>query len=68
MATTTINKGRVRSSMTMSDEDLMMKQVEEDHAPDGHKFEVEPLLYLVEDILDRATLNVDTDVARMVIE
>ncbi|KAI6700780.1 hypothetical protein NL676_015104 [Syzygium grande] len=65
MATMTINKGRVRSMMTMSDEDLMMKQVEEAHAPDGHEFEVEPLLHLVEDILDRATLNVDTDVTPM---
>lgn len=55
-------------TMMMSDEDLMMKQVEATHAPDDREFEVELLLNLVEDILDRATLNVDTDIAPVVIE
>ncbi|PKI79125.1 hypothetical protein CRG98_000417 [Punica granatum] len=44
----------------MSDDNLMMKQVLETHSPDGLELDVRPLLLIVEDILSRATLSVDT--------
>ncbi|KAL3723050.1 hypothetical protein ACJRO7_035264 [Eucalyptus globulus] len=53
-------KGGDRSMIAMSDDSVMMKQVVETHAPDGREVDVKPLLLLVEDILNRATLNVDT--------
>ncbi|KAF8037641.1 hypothetical protein BT93_B0495 [Corymbia citriodora subsp. variegata] len=53
-------KGGDRSMITMSDDTVMMKQVSETHAPDGREVDVKPLLHIVEDILNRATINVDT--------
>ncbi|KAG6741658.1 hypothetical protein POTOM_054935 [Populus tomentosa] len=49
-----------RSMITMSDDNVMMKQIVETHAPDGREVDVKPLLHLVEDILKRATLQTDT--------
>ncbi|CAN0925177.1 Protein SIEVE ELEMENT OCCLUSION B [Linum grandiflorum] len=46
--------------LSMSDDNVMMKQVQATHAPDGREVDVRPLLNLVEDILNRATLQVDT--------
>lgn len=45
--------------LNMSDDNVMMKQILTSHAPDGREFDVRPLLYLVEDILNRATQHVD---------
>ncbi|XP_031380311.1 protein SIEVE ELEMENT OCCLUSION B-like [Punica granatum] len=49
-----------RSMISMSDDNLMMKQVLETHSPDGLELDVRPLLLIVEDILTRATPSVDT--------
>ncbi|XP_039158455.1 protein SIEVE ELEMENT OCCLUSION B-like [Eucalyptus grandis] len=65
---TATDEGWVRSIMMMADEDLMRKQVEETHASDSRELEVEPLLNLVEDILVRATTDVDTDLAPVLLE
>ncbi|KAJ6423996.1 hypothetical protein OIU84_024884 [Salix udensis] len=46
--------------LTMSDDNVMMKQIVGTHAPDGREVDVTPLLHLVEDILKRATLQIDT--------
>ncbi|XP_042976815.1 protein SIEVE ELEMENT OCCLUSION B-like [Carya illinoinensis] len=48
-----------RSMITLSDENLMVKQVLGTHAPDGREVDIRPLLYIVEDILNRTTLNPD---------
>ncbi|KAL6325596.1 hypothetical protein AAG906_023441 [Vitis piasezkii] len=48
-----------RSMITMSDDNIMMKQIHATHAPDGREFDVKPLFQLVEDILNRATPGVD---------
>ncbi|KAK8502858.1 hypothetical protein V6N13_003325 [Hibiscus sabdariffa] len=45
--------------LSMSDDNVMMKQILATHVPDGREFDVGPLLYLVEDILNRATQQVD---------
>ncbi|CAN1188013.1 Protein SIEVE ELEMENT OCCLUSION B [Linum perenne] len=46
--------------LMMSDDNVMMKQITATHTPDGREVDVHPLLVLVEDILNRATLQVDT--------
>ncbi|KAJ6669957.1 PROTEIN SIEVE ELEMENT OCCLUSION A, partial [Salix viminalis] len=46
--------------LTMSDDNVMIKQIVGTHAPDGREVDVKPLLHLVEDILKRATLQIDT--------
>ncbi|KAJ6301864.1 hypothetical protein OIU77_016054 [Salix suchowensis] len=48
------------SMLMMSDDNVVMKQIVETHAPDGREVDVKPLLHLVEDILKRATLQIDT--------
>ncbi|KAL3611995.1 hypothetical protein D5086_003015 [Populus alba] len=48
------------SMLTMSDDNVMMKQIVGTHAPDGREVDVKPLLHLVEDILKRATQQIDT--------
>lgn len=48
-----------RGMLTLSDDNVMMKQIQATHAPDGREVDVKPLLFLVEDILNRATLQVD---------
>ncbi|KAF8026098.1 hypothetical protein BT93_F2801 [Corymbia citriodora subsp. variegata] len=55
-----LTKGGDRSTITMYDDNVMMKQVKETHAPDGREVDVKPLLHLVTDILNRSTFNVDT--------
>lgn len=52
--------GGERTMTLMSDDNMMMKQILETHAPDGLEFDVKPLLILVEDILSRATHSADT--------
>ncbi|OAY29549.1 hypothetical protein MANES_15G153400v8 [Manihot esculenta] len=49
-----------RSMLALSDENSMMKQILTTHAPDGREFDVRPLLHVVEDILSRATLQVES--------
>ncbi|GKV07834.1 hypothetical protein SLEP1_g19546 [Rubroshorea leprosula] len=49
-----------RSMLTMSDDNVMLKQIQSTHAPDGREVDIKPLFNLVEDILDRATQHVDT--------
>ncbi|KAJ6691382.1 PROTEIN SIEVE ELEMENT OCCLUSION A [Salix koriyanagi] len=46
--------------LMMSDDNTVMKQIVETHAPDAREVDVKPLLHLVEDILKRATLQIDT--------
>jgi hypothetical protein len=48
------------SMLTMSDDNVMMKQIVGTHSPDGREVDVKPLLHLVEDILKRATQQIDT--------
>ncbi|XP_065875366.1 protein SIEVE ELEMENT OCCLUSION B-like isoform X1 [Euphorbia lathyris] len=43
-----------RHLFSSSDDNLMMKQVQATHAPDGRDFSVKPLLHVVEDIFNRA--------------
>ena len=47
-------------TLTMSDDNVMMKQIVGTHAPDGREVDVKPLLLLVEDILKHATLQIDS--------
>lgn len=49
-----------RSMLALSDETSVMKQIQATHCPDGREFDVRPLLDIVEDILKRATLQVET--------
>ncbi|KAG2710497.1 hypothetical protein I3760_04G029900 [Carya illinoinensis] len=49
--------GLTNSMITLSDDNVMVKQVLGTHAPDGREVDIRPLLYIVEDILNRATLN-----------
>lgn len=48
-----------RGTFLSSDDNVMMKQIVATHTPDGREVDVRPLLQVVEDILNRATLNVD---------
>lgn len=52
-------KGSDRSALAMSDDNVMMKQVLETHSPDAIEVDVRPLLFLVEDIINRATRGLD---------
>lgn len=52
-----------RSMLTMSDDTMMMKQIQATHTPDGREVEVRPLFGLVEDILNRSTLPIDAVLA-----
>lgn len=46
--------------LTMSsDENMMLKLIQHTHSPDAREVQVRGLLSLVEDILDRATLDSD---------
>ncbi|XVE84073.1 hypothetical protein DITRI_Ditri16bG0139700 [Diplodiscus trichospermus] len=45
--------------LSMSDDNVMIKQILETHSPDGRAVDVRPLLSLVEDILNRASQHVD---------
>lgn len=50
-----------RSMVSISDDNMMMKQIQATHAPDGREVDVKPLFNLVEDILNRATFQTDID-------
>ncbi|CAK7328183.1 unnamed protein product [Dovyalis caffra] len=52
------------SMLTMSDDNVMMKQILATHAPDGREFDVKLLLQHVEDILKRATLQAQPDTSQ----
>ncbi|TXG49923.1 hypothetical protein EZV62_025798 [Acer yangbiense] len=55
--------------MGMSDDNIMMKQILATHTPDGSEVEVKTVFQLIEDILNRATLQVSSgDTAQMEIE
>ncbi|KHG01411.1 hypothetical protein F383_21965 [Gossypium arboreum] len=54
-----IRGDRTAGMLTMSDDHVMMNQILATHAPDGRDVDVRPLLYLVEDILNRATEHVN---------
>lgn len=47
--------------VSISDDNMMMKQIQATHAPDGREVDVKPLFNLVEDILNRATFQTDID-------
>lgn len=38
-----------------SDDNAMMKHIEETHIPDGRDFDVKPLVHVIEEIVHRAT-------------
>ncbi|CAL5349788.1 unnamed protein product [Camellia sinensis] len=44
-----------RHIFATSDEDAMMKQIQTTHVPDGREVDVKPLIYIIEDIMHRAT-------------
>lgn len=52
---------RDRSMVSISDDNMMMRQIQATHAPDGREVDVKPLFNLVEDILNRATFQTDID-------
>jgi hypothetical protein len=43
-----------------NDENVLVKQIQATHSPDGRVIDSGALLYYVDDILNRATLNRDT--------
>lgn len=47
-----------RHMFATSDDNAMMRQIQATHAPDGREFNVKPLLYIIEDIFQRATPSV----------
>jgi hypothetical protein len=46
-----------RGILALSDDSVMMNQVQATHFPNGREVDAKPLLCLVEDIFNRATLN-----------
>ncbi|XP_044465651.1 protein SIEVE ELEMENT OCCLUSION B isoform X2 [Mangifera indica] len=57
-----------RGMVAMSDDNIMMKQIIATHTPDGREVDVKPLFFLVQDILNRATFQVETPEVQMEIE
>ncbi|GMP29485.1 hypothetical protein CsSME_00004566 [Camellia sinensis var. sinensis] len=51
-----------RSMLMMSYDNVMMKQIQGTHNPDGRKIDVKPILHIVVDILSRATMPVETSI------
>ncbi|KAF7135501.1 hypothetical protein RHSIM_Rhsim08G0047800 [Rhododendron simsii] len=49
-----------RRMIMASDDSVMLKQIQATHNPDGRDIDVKPILNLVEDILSRATMTVDS--------
>ncbi|XP_058227605.1 protein SIEVE ELEMENT OCCLUSION B-like [Rhododendron vialii] len=49
-----------RSMFMTSDDNVMLKQIQATHNPDGRDIDVKPILNIVEDILSRATMTVDS--------
>ncbi|MFS7956318.1 putative sieve element occlusion [Helianthus anomalus] len=54
--TTTTRRER-KSHFSVSDDNVMMKQVVDTHHPDGTDIGVDPLVHMVEEILRRASIN-----------
>ena len=48
-----------RLKFSVSDDNVMLKQIEAIHEPDGGEFDVKPLLHLVEQIFTSATPKTD---------
>ncbi|KAI8541390.1 hypothetical protein RHMOL_Rhmol08G0056600 [Rhododendron molle] len=55
-----------RSMFMASDDNVMLKQIQATHNPDGRNINIKPILNLVEDILSHATLTVDSILPGMV--
>ncbi|KAF5961593.1 hypothetical protein HYC85_002802 [Camellia sinensis] len=51
-----------RSMLMMSNDNVMMKQIQGTHNPDGRKIDVKPILHIVVDILSRATMPVEISI------
>ncbi|KAH7850573.1 hypothetical protein Vadar_000037 [Vaccinium darrowii] len=49
-----------RSMLMTSDDNVMLRQIQATHYPDDRRIDVKPILQLVEDILSRATMSVDS--------
>ncbi|KAH7851801.1 hypothetical protein Vadar_016645 [Vaccinium darrowii] len=49
-----------RTMLMTSDDTVMLRQIQATHYPDDRRIDVKPILQLVEDILSRATLSVDS--------
>ena len=45
--------------LRMNDDSTMMKQIQATHTPDGREVEVKPIVQVIEDILSRATPDID---------
>ncbi|KAI7982611.1 Protein SIEVE ELEMENT OCCLUSION B [Camellia lanceoleosa] len=51
-----------RNMLMTSDDNVMMKQIQGTHNPDGREIDVKPILHIVEDILSRTTMQVETSI------
>ncbi|CAL5368385.1 unnamed protein product [Camellia sinensis] len=51
-----------RSMLMMPDDNVMMKQIQGTHNPDGREIDVKPILHIVVDILSCATMPVETSI------
>ncbi|KAF5961607.1 hypothetical protein HYC85_002816 [Camellia sinensis] len=51
-----------RSMLMSSDDNVLMKQIQGTHNPDGREIDVKPILDIVEDILSRSTMQVETSI------
>lgn len=49
-----------RNTFTSSDDNILLKQILATHSPDGREIDVRPILHIVEDILNRATLHTES--------
>lgn len=55
-----LNRGERNSIFSASDDNVIMKQVNDTHIPDGTDVDVKPLIHIVEEILRHATINADS--------
>ncbi|THF97047.1 protein SIEVE ELEMENT OCCLUSION B-like [Camellia sinensis] len=51
-----------RGSFMASDDTVMLKQIQTTHNPDGREIDIKSILLIVEDILSRATMTVETSI------
>ncbi|KAI8029844.1 Protein SIEVE ELEMENT OCCLUSION B [Camellia lanceoleosa] len=51
-----------RNMLMTSNDNIMMKQIQGTHNPDGREIDVKPILHIVEDILSRTTMQVETSI------
>lgn len=56
-----------RLTFSISDDGVMLKQIQAVHAPDGRVIDVRPLLHIVEDIFSCATPSADAVVSPVTI-